>query len=267
MEASIYEFESYQKYLVARLDHEKERGIRSRLARHLSCQTSFISQVLTERSHLSLEHAIRVCDFLKLSSEESRYFMFLVQMEKSGSSELHRFFEAHLKEMKSKRELVRERIKVRGTLKPEDQAIYYSNWWYGAIHVLVAFDEIKTTKDVSQRLHLSPEVVERTLDFLLSRGLVVENVNGYGIGAQRIHLGRDSPLIARHHANWRIKAVEAQERPRKENLHYSSLIGISRNDALRIRNMLLDVLQNVEGIIVESKEEAPYVMLLDLFEL
>jgi uncharacterized protein (TIGR02147 family) len=265
---TVFEFNSYVDYLKNVLSSEGvKRGRRAELARFLSCQTSFVSQVLTGRAHLSLEHAILVSEFLHHSNDERGYFLLLVQREKAGSQRLRRHFQEQIDQICDRRQIVRARIEVRDKLNDEDQATYYSMWWYAAIHVLTALPEFQTREEMGRKLGLSPEVVSHALEFLTQIGLVVEKNQRYSMGRTRIHLDARSPLIARHHANWRLKSIDAIENTASENLHYSGLIGISRSDGRRIRSMLLDILQKTEPILRASQEEAAYVMLLDFYEL
>ncbi|MCM2322226.1 MAG: TIGR02147 family protein [Oligoflexia bacterium] len=268
MEISVFDHEHYQDYLVSLLlKSEHSRGNASRLARFLGCQSSFISQVLSGRAHLSLEHAIRVSDFLNHTADERHYFMLLVQGDRAGSEKLRHYYRAQTQAIRDRRRLVRERIRVHEDLKPEHQMIYYSVWWYLAIHILVALPGTQTREQLAKRLNLAPEIVERALSFLTESGLIVEKAGKYSIGAKRIHLGPESPMLPRHHANWRNKALQAIDEMKPENLHYSGVIGISRADAKKLRAMMLDLLQRTEPIVRDSPEEAPYVMLLDFFEL
>jgi uncharacterized protein (TIGR02147 family) len=264
----IFDHDDYRRYLKARLTQGAEtRGQRSKLALFLRCQTSFISQVLTGRSHLSLEHALGASEFLGHTPEEREFFMLLVQKAKAGSKDLEGYFESQLEQMRSRRQVVRERIKVKDELKLQDQMTYYSAWWYGAIHILCALPGTQTREQIVAKLSLAPEVVARALKFLTEKGLVTENAGRYGIGKGRIHLGTTSPLLPRHHANWRMRAMQSVDHAKPADLRYSSVIGISRDDAARIRSLMLDALQKSEVILRDSGEEAPYVMLMDFFEL
>jgi uncharacterized protein (TIGR02147 family) len=264
----IFDFDDYRAYLVAAMDAKGERrGKRSRLAQFLGCETSFVSQVLTGRSHFSLEHSIRASDFLGHTSEEKHYFMLLVQKGKAGSRPLESYYDAQIAEVRKRRQVVRERIQVKDELKLQDQMTYYSAWWFVAAHILCALPGTQTRDEITRKLSLPAEVVNRTLDFLLGKGLIKEESGHYSIGAQRIHLGTASPLLPRHHSNWRMKAMQAVDHPKAGDLHYSGVIGISKKDGERVRAMMLDLLQKSEVIVQESKEDTAYVMLMDFFEL
>jgi uncharacterized protein (TIGR02147 family) len=265
---SVFSHDDYVDYLRAWLsDASAKRGRRAELSRALSCQPSFISQVLALRSHLSLEHAILVSDHVKHSSEERAYFMLLVHKGKAGSARLQRHFQEQIDQIRERRQMVRERIQVAKEIKPNDQAVYYSAWWYTAIHVLTALPGTQTRTDISRKLKLADEIVAQALEFLIRAGLVIEKSGKLSMGQTRVHLGPRSPLIARHHSNWRMKSIEAIERMDSQGLHYSGVIGVSRADAKRIRTYLLDVLQKSEAVLRDSKEEAPYLMAMDFYEL
>jgi uncharacterized protein (TIGR02147 family) len=268
MRPNIFEFQSYQKYLESALTAgDKAWGRKSALARRLGCQTSFVSQILAGHTHLSLEHALKVCEFFGHSDDEKSCFLLLLQHGRAGTQELRAYFEEQIDSLKRQRQHVTERLKVDEEITKDDQATYYSSWWYAAIHVATMLPQIKSREDIAELLGLPVQTVSAALDFLISRRLVEEKAGKYKPGKSRVHLGSRSPLISRHHANWRIKAVEVQERNHPKNLHYSGVLAISKKDGERIKSMILDMLQNTEKVIIPSKEERLFVLLVDFFKL
>lgn len=90
---NVYHYQDYKKYLNAVLSPVGEgRGMRSKLARAIGCQTAFISQVLKHDTHFSSEHALLISDFLKHTESESQYFMILVQLGRAGTMALQKFY-------------------------------------------------------------------------------------------------------------------------------------------------------------------------------
>ena len=76
---NLYGADNYIEYLKAALTNDGKRGgAKQALAKYLRCQSSFVSQVLTGRSHFSLEHAVAISDFLKHSDDEREFFLLLV---------------------------------------------------------------------------------------------------------------------------------------------------------------------------------------------
>lgn len=266
MAKSIFDFACYREYVAAALDAEYSRGRRIDLAKFLGCQSSFISQVLTARAHFTLEHALRVSEFLSLSATERSWFMLQVQRDRSGTLALRTFYQQQLDDAQKRHQSIVGRIGIESTSEA-DMAIYYSAWWYAAIHMLVGLPEIRTDQDIANRLQLELPLVCDALDFLLNRGLVSRSAGTLEIGCKRLHIGAKSRLVTRHHLNWREKAISALERKQTDDLHYSGVLAISRQEAKNLRALVLDLLQRIEPAVQNSTDEVPIAFLIDLFEL
>lgn len=265
---SIFNFVSYKKYMKELLDTTGEkRGARTRLAKFLNCQTGYISQVISGATHFSLEHSVKINDFLEHDRDESHFFMLLVHYERAGSSELQKYYKHQIKEIIESRSQVKSRINEDGVLSEEDHMEYYSQWYYSAIHVLVSIKDFQTKDKIKERLKIDGQSLNRVLMFLENKGLIKSKGGIYNIGPSRIHLSKNSPIISKHHGNWRVEALKSLEKDTVEsNLHYSSVMTLSQEDALKIKNILLSTIENVEPILMASAEKEIYSMCLDFFE-
>jgi len=109
-------------------------------------------------------------------------------------------------------------------------------------------------------------VVDEALKFL-TRVQLVKNDRGTLIpGIARMHLPHDSPIISKHHINWRLQAVRDLELRNDESLHYSSCVSLSKKDAVEIRKQLLSSIESIKAKIKDSPEEILYSFCLDFFE-
>lgn len=72
-------------------------------------------------------------------------------------------------------------------------------------------------------------------------------------------------MLPRHHSNWRMKAIASIDQEKDHDLHYTAVLGISKADALVLREKLLKLLEDFEPVISKSPEETSVVLLLDLF--
>lgn len=61
--------------------------------------------------------------------------------------------------------------------------------------------------------------------------------------------------------------MEALERETNNDLHYSAVVSLSREDAIQIKNRILDEIRDTQAIIKASKEEELYVYDIDFFSL
>lgn len=265
---AVFDYKDYIAYLSDCLESLPQvRGSRAALAKFLGCQSSFVSQVLTRRAHLSREQAIRVSEFLDLSHDERRFFMLLVDVERAGSKHLEAFYQQEIDTILRHREEVREKIGVIDGVPDEAQTVYYSSWMYAAAHILSALPSTNSMPAMSRHLRIPIAQLEAVVRWLMSQDLIVADEHGkLSIGKGRVHLGSHSRHVARHHANWRIKVLESLDRAKPEDLHYSAVLGISKEAAKVIKQKMLEFLRDTEPIITAAREELAVVMLLDLFE-
>jgi plasmid maintenance system antidote protein VapI len=86
------------------------RGVRSKLAQSLQCQTSHISQVLSGRSEFTLEQAEQVSTYIGHSKEETEYFLLLVQVARSGTRALQKIYSDQIQKAQSARLILKNRF-------------------------------------------------------------------------------------------------------------------------------------------------------------
>jgi uncharacterized protein (TIGR02147 family) len=266
MEKSIFEYKGYKSYLNEVLDR-RSRGERSRLAEAIRCHSGYVTQVLNGTAHFSLEQAELVNQFLGHSKDQSHFFLLLVQFDRAGTATLREHFEEQMKELVEKQFVLKTRLRYKRSLSREDQAIFYSSWHYGAVHVLVSVPGCSTVKGMSDYLGIPLEKTAEVVAFLSSVGLITQEGDHYKIGTTHIHLEHDSPMISKFHTNWRLQAIQSLDHQRAEDLHYSSVITASYEDSPKIREILVKAIEEVRAVVRPSKNEAAFSYAIDFFEL
>lgn len=264
----VFDFNDYKTYL-SHLEQQRShfsRGFRSRLAEAVGCNNAFISQVLNTDAHFSLEQAVKLCSYFKLSDEEERYFLFLVEYARAGTPQLRERFKTLLDEIRDKYLNINGRVKQQTALAPEAQSTYYSQWYYAAIHMLVTVPQFRTVKDIAGALKLSSATVEKVISFLLSCGLLIEKGGEFTAGPSYLHLDRESPNISKHHTNLRMVAINSLQDVKKTDVHYSTVSTLSKKDAEVLRSKLVQEVQNYVQTVSQSKEETMYCFNLDFFK-
>lgn len=269
MDQSVFDFDSYRSYLATWIKTQPHRGhgAKATLARAANCQTAYISQVMREKAHLSLEQGERIAQFLKLSLDETEYFLVVLQKERAGTESLRRIFTNQMKRMNEHCNQLKNRVQASTEISLEAQATYFSSWIYTAIHILVTIPGFQKTEPIAMRLGLPANIVLEVLEFLHHHGLIAKNGDVHTALNSRIHLPHDSPLISKHHMNWRIRTLRNLETRNDESLHYSSVVSISEKEAKIIRAKLLKSIEDNKKTIKNSPEEKLYSYCLDFFEL
>ncbi len=269
MSATIYEHKSYKKFLndLILTYPNGGRGIRRELAKAMRCQVPYVSHVLSGRYDFSAEQGEAACRYFGLPKEDIEYFLLLLAENRAGTSELKRLYSRMLEKSAEDHLRLKQRLKIKDTLSAEDQAIYYSHWHYAAIHMLTTIPEFQTKEAIAKRLLLAATPLLEALEFLTTRGLLKKNGVKYESKQTLLHLERDSPLLARHHANWRLRAIQALADEKAHDIHYSSAFTCSTADLPKVREILVRCLEECTQLIRPSKEEQAAGLCIDLFEL
>ncbi|MBC7371681.1 MAG: DUF4423 domain-containing protein [Bdellovibrionaceae bacterium] len=64
-----------------------------------------------------------------------------------------------------------------------------------------------------------------------------------------------------------MDSIRSLEKDQAQNLHYSSVVSISKKDVANIQEKLIEVLAEIKPIIRKSKEEDIYSLSMDFFSL
>jgi uncharacterized protein (TIGR02147 family) len=264
----VFEFIDYRKYLSQRLSPPfGKRGDKSSLSKHLNTQTGFLSQVFSGLSNLALEHTISVNEFLGHSEEESHFFILLVELEKAGSVKLRQYFMKQIESVLNNRKEIEGRLKQKKGPNKKVHDKYYSKWHFSAIHILTSIPEFQEVDKISQKLSLEKALVSSVLDFLTLNGLVEKKKGKFIIGPTRIHLSKNSDFIGQHHLNWRLQSIQQLNKVSEDDLNYSSVISLSREDYFKIKEILLKSIEQTEEVLAPSPEEILCSLNMDFFEL
>ena len=169
--------------------------------------------------------------------------------------------------MKKARLNIQNRLEKSESINTEDRIRFYSNYYYGAIHVLSSIPEFRTTEKIAEALHLSRNQAQEIIDFLIRLGVLIEKKGELSPGPRHVHIGNDSELVLKHHANWRLHTLSNLQFIDTEDVHYSACMSLSIEDAHRIKEILLSALKSNVDIATKSTDEIAYVLGIDFYKL
>lgn len=266
---SVFEYDNYKHYLSEKITQmaADDRSYRRRLCEDVRCQTSYLSQVLNGRPDFTLEQAIRLNQFLLHDKSESRFFIYLVEKSRAGTTELRQFFQEQLTELKKTRFDLKKRLKETEEVSEKDQHRYYSAWFYSAIYVMLSIPAFQSTQLIARRLNLPEPLVAEVISFLEECGLIESKAGVYRVTKKRLHLQRESSFIQRHHINWRSQALQSAEKNLADDMHFSSVIALSVADYEKVKDVFLKAIEDARAIIRPSPEEEVMAITLDVFRL
>lgn len=261
----IFNSNSYQSFIRKTIEQmpNNGRGELLRLATHIGVHTSTLSQVLALKKHFTLEQSCLAAEYFGLNTIETSYFLLLVNRDRAGTTLLKRNFDVQLNEIKQKSTELKVMLPHDRPLTQEEKAIFYSNWFYTAIWAQTSIEGFNTRDSLEKYFNLPRKLINEVTQFLIKTGLCVEEKGYLKPGHKYTHLEAESPLVSRHHANWRIKAMERHPNLSQSELCYSSPLTLSKKDALIVKERLSELITEINKIRDPSPSEALYCINVD----
>jgi uncharacterized protein (TIGR02147 family) len=264
----IFQFSSYRDYLKAHLKQLPKQGYgeSKRMAEELSVSSTYMSQVFSGIKELSPEQTTVLSEYLGHSKLESEYFFYLVQKERAGTHKFKKFCEQKLSEIVEQSRKLSERVSYKKELTEEQKSIFYSNAVYSAVHLFTSTGKNgRTIDEIAERFELSRAKASEIIRFLAETGLCSEDSGRYSMGTQSTHVGTGSPHLLKHHANWRIRAIQASEDLDSKELMYTVNVSLSEKDFEVLREEMVEYIDKFLKRIYPSPAEEIACFNMDFF--
>ena len=264
----IFDFDDYRAFLTHFLSllPRKGYGEARKMASHLQVSSTFISQVFHGTKELNLEQADLLADYLGLVGIERDYFILLVEKERAGTKSLKQYWISKLADVKKASLKIANRVSDYRILTDEEKSIFYSSFIYSCVHAYASTSEKgRSLEEVKDRFDLSRTRAGEILKFLCEIGLCKEQGTLYVVTDNRTHVSKGSPHLLRHHANWRMKAIQYSEDLTDEELMYTANISISKKDFQTIRSEIVEMIKKMVQTAKESNPEEIAQLNLDFF--
>jgi len=253
-----YDFDDSIAFLQAKIkaSDKNGRGQARKLAEHLGVHTTLISQILRKTKLMSLETAQGLCEYFGLDESETEYFLALVQIDRSGTAKLKKIYQKQAETIREKARRLENRLPRDKVLNESEKAIFYSEWLYSGMRMLTSLPDYQRPDAIAGALGLPLSLVNRVLAFLVDHGLCIEDKNGrFQLGPKRTMLEASSPLVSRHHANWRLRVTEEYPRLTAEDFAFTAPLTISEKGFKQARAELANTVEKISALVGEN--EAP----------
>lgn len=254
---TIYDFDSYKAYINHRIQHlpRKGRGEYLKLAVVLGVHSSMVSHVFKGNAQISVEQGLKIAVHFYLNAMETDFLVALIHLERAADRPTQDYFREKLRVLRVKQLDLSERVDATQTLDEKDQATFYSHWYYLGVQILTSIPGFQNPAAIADQLRLPREKVLEALDFLVRTGLCIREGEEYKVGITRTYVKRDSPLVSRHHSNWRMRVMQQYPDIRNEELVFTCPTSISNHDFRMIREKLAQLIEDFNKTIAPSKDE------------
>lgn len=264
----IFEFIDYKKFAKKSFEKMPKRGHGQlgKLAKYMNVHSTFISQVFNGDKALNPEQGLLVAEFLGLNPLETQYLIKLIQKDRAGSEKYKNILQKEINELQDKARKISNRLTEVRSLRDEQKAIFYSDWYYSAIRLQVDIDGYQDLESISNHFGLPRQLAGEILDFLQSANLVERDGEKLKVGPSRTHLEPDSPFIKLHHLNWRQKALENIKSADISKLHYSAPMTLSKSDYEVVRKKIVKLIEEIGRVVDPSPPEELVCLNIDWFK-
>jgi hypothetical protein len=265
----VYEVTTSQEFVAFCVaGDEAERGTSKRLAERLDCHPTYVSQVTKGKAHFNVDQAVAFCSFFALDTEATEFFLDLLHRDRAATPAARAYFDRRLESRLVERANLKKRFRVEETLSAEQEMAYYDGWIPQTVHMYCQLPGRHTADEVSAALGLDPGKARAVLTGLTRHGFLTETDGVFRSARDRVHLGKDSPVIRRGHAQWRQKTVhQLMERSDDLAVHYSSVVSLSEASVKTVRELIFRHLEETRDEILKSRDESLFVYCLDFYGL
>lgn len=266
----IFEYDAYKAFVQDRIEQMpgKGRGQYRALAEKLRMHTTLVSQVFRGDRHLTPEQACDLCTYWGLTALETEMFLALLNRERAGSKTLQKTYTQQIDGLRKRSEKFSQRLPQEKILTKEVQLLFYSSWYYSAIRLLTSIPKYRSVDNMAERLSLPRQLVSEVVEFLVANGLCIRNKKDEIVmGPQRTHLAKDSPLIAKHHLNWRLKGLNRLEGAKDHEILFTAPLSISEKDADKVRKKIYALVEEISEIVKDTDAEKVCYLNIDWLDL
>jgi hypothetical protein len=190
----------------------------------------------------------------------------LVQFARAGTQSLKRALKDQITQMQERAQELKSRLGKDAVLSEEARSVFYSSWIYSGVRNLSNISNYQNVDDMSAYLKIPREKLQKIIEFLLMHSLCREEDGKIVLGHQRTHLESSSPLVQRHHSNWRIKAISKMDEGEKKDLYYTGPMSLSEEGAGEIRKQLVDMIERATKVVIDSSPQVVRCLNIDWFE-
>lgn len=263
---SPMDHQDYKTFLRLHLqEHKSNRGYQASLARACGCQPSYLSQVITGKSHLTTDHVIEMAQFVGLSPLETEYLLCLLLLARASSQQLRKFTEEKMQTLRQQHTDLSFRIANLKKPKKGIENFYYSSWYWSAVHVATSVPQYQYPQALAARFSLPIAKINEILIKLEMHNLVRHENGRWIYNTGDSHLSRKSEMVELNHTHWRLRALKDVQVDTGDSLHYTSVVAMTKEDAKKIRELIVQSILGLRAISGPSDSEEVYCINMDLF--
>jgi transcriptional regulator with XRE-family HTH domain len=268
---TIYNETDLRQIITALVQEARGKGFRmtfERLAKAARVQKAHITNVLKGRASFQSDQLYMICKELKLSKQETKYLLLLLDHERSVVPERKAEIALDIEQMQNEHLQTEKYLHA----EVEDLAIekqfprYYLDPVHQIVHIALSIDKFaQNPKLLEPVLGIAHERIVSILDALESHGIIAQKLGRWTTLKKQVHLKRNSDL----YPAWKMQMQnlgQARNQLGTSEKSYGFAVIFSADDKARkrIQTKLLELITEIEPLVVKAPAQNVYQLSLDL---
>lgn len=255
MSVRIFDYIDFRLYIVDKLASLSRKQYH--LAKTLNYSETMVSHILSGREFFDLKKAPIINNFLCHSKMESRYFVYLIEIDRASTQELKSHFMQIIDEIKKDYEFLNENVHITD-IEDNVKNIFTKSWHPIPIHILTQLPQYRTVEQISNALSLDTSIVKKTLDLFVKNKMLKYSNGNYIPKENDGKFNLILPSQSEVHRIWREHSmrVDKQEKivHQKNKIKQTILLTTSKENEPKIAQIFIDAIKKVTTLLHEDSQ-------------
>lgn len=255
----IFNYDDYRSYLVDKIEEFpiKGRGVKKKISDYLSFRPTYLSKILTGKQNLSLEHVVKLNKFFEHSDLESRYFLYLVLLERSNDDSLKDYIKSLARD--TRKDFTNNKLTSIYDTHFDSNSSYYKSWYYSAIFILLGESSYQTVNQIQQKLQIPIEKIRKALEDMENDEIITKSGSSY---TRKKSVFASHSLPSTFHSG--IKNSDFKVITQNNILNTSMILSVKKDDLQKVEGILVNALQKCRDVIDSTSNKSGELRVLNL---
>ncbi|MFN7733486.1 MAG: DUF4423 domain-containing protein [Pirellula sp.] len=267
----IYDETDLRQIITSLVKEARGKGLGmtfERLAKASRVQKAHVTNVLKGRASFQPDQLYLICKELKLSQQETRYLLLLLDHERSVVTERKSELMQEIDQMQREHLQTEKYLQAEVEDAPLEKVFprYYLEPAHQIIHIALSIEKFaQNPKLLEPILGVSHNRIVSVLDALESHGIIAQKDGRWTTIRKQVHLKRTSDLYPAWKMQMQTLGQARNQLSTSENSYgFAVVFSADEKARKRIQTKLLELIKEIEPLVVKAPAQNVYQLSLDL---
>lgn len=268
---NIFDETDLRQIITSLVQEARSKGLGmtfERLSKAARVQKAHITNVLKGRAFFQSDQLYLICKELKLSQQETKYLLLLLEHERSVVSERKAELAKEIEKMQHEHLQTEKYIHAEIADAPLEKTFprYYLDPVHQIVHIALSIDKFsQNPKLLEPILGIGHDRIVAVLGALESHGIIAQKSGRWTTIKKQVHLKRSSDL----YSAWKMQLQnlgqgQIQLGTSEKSYGFAVVFSADEKARKRIQAKLLELITEIEPLVVKAPAQNVYQLSLDL---